>query len=133
MLNEERVKQMIKLASYESGAGQEELEITSERRGRYIRRNVFSSIVWMSIAYALLMCFIYKGVLQAGGKSLDKGQQLIVFSLMGVAYFSLFIFYVVKSRFHYKKQYTRAYHNVKQFGQDLAVLENLYKEEGIHE
>lgn len=132
MLNEQRVKQMVKLASYESGDGREEIEIASERRGRYIRRNVLASVLWMSVAYAALMYFVYEGILKDKGRVFNPGQQMIIFALMGVAYFALLVFYVVKSRFHYKKKYIKAYHNVKQFRQDLIELENLYKEEGIH-
>ena len=132
MLNEQRVKQMVKLASYESGDGRDELEIASERRGRYIRRNVLVSILWMSAAYVALMYFVYEGILKDKGRVFNKGQQIVIFALMGAAYFALFVFYVVKSRFHYKKKYVRAYHNVQQFKRDLTELENLYKEEGIH-
>lgn len=132
MLNEQRVKQMVKLASYESGDGQDDMEIVSERRGRYIRRNVLASLAWMSAAYVALMYFVYEGILKDKGRVFNRGQQVIIFSLMGVAYFALFVFYVLKSRFHYKKKYVRAYHNVQQFRHDLTELENLYKEESIH-
>ena len=132
MLSEQRVKQMVKLASYESAEGQEQIQIAAERRVRYIRRNVLASLLWMSTAYVVLMYFFYEGIIKNNGRVLTKQQQVVIFVLMGVAYFALFVFYMIKSRFHYKRKYMKAYHNVKQFQQDLAELENLYQEESIH-
>ena len=132
MLNEQRVKQMVKLASYESAEGRDELAIAMERRGRYIRKNVFASLLWMSVAYAALMYFLYEGIIKNNGRALTKPQQVVIFVLMGVAYFALLICYTIKSRLHYKKRYVQAYHNVKQFQEDLQELENLYKEDSIH-
>lgn len=133
MLNEERVKHMVKLAFYESKGGSEEIKISSQRKRTYINVNTLLSVIWMTIAYAMIVAFIYMGVLNDFAEEIPQTQRAVLIICMVVAYLALLIFYIVKARFHYKKKHARAYYRVKQFKKDLADLEQMYEEEEIHE
>ena len=133
MLNEERVKHMVKLAFYESKGEEEEIEINSCRKGMYINGNTLISILWMTVAYAVVVAFLYKGVLSAVLTTISRKQGMLFLAFVGIAYFALFVFWIIRARFHYKKKYIRAQRHVKKFKTDLAELEKMYEEEISHE
>ena len=55
MLNEERIKLMTKMASYEANEGKRNVSIGSYFRGDYISLQVIKSIINATIAFAI--CF----------------------------------------------------------------------------
>ena len=57
MLNEERVKHMVKLAFYETKHGNEELKTSSYYKKDYISFHVLWSVLLSVIAYILLTLF----------------------------------------------------------------------------
>lgn len=133
MLNEERVKHMVKLALYESKGGEEEIRIRSHRKGIYINGNTCMSVLWMTVAYAVIVAFLYKGVLGAVLTTITRKQGMTFLLFVGIAYLALLIFWMIRARFHYKKKYVRAHRHVESFKQDLAELEKMYEEEISHE
>lgn len=129
MLNEERVKHMIKLADYETKGGSEEIKISSYFKKDYIRMNTLWSLIWMTIAYALCVGGVWLLVQDLVTMELTKAQSLSVMILTGGIYFALFVVYTVISRRIYKKRHARAYFRVKKFSENLAILENMYEKE----
>ena len=59
MLNEERVKHMIKLADYETKGGKEEQKITSFYKKEYIGMNIMWTLLWMTVAYGLVVVTVW--------------------------------------------------------------------------
>ncbi len=129
MLNEERVKHMIKLADYEMKGGSEEIKISSYFKKDYISMNTMWSIIWMTIAYALSVWGIWLSVRDLITVELTQIQVMSIFILIAGIYFVLFVLYMVISRRIYKKKHARAYFRVKKFKEDLAVLERMYEKE----
>lgn len=132
MLNEERVKHMVKLAFYESTDGKEELKTSSYFKKDYISYNVLWSVIWMTIVYVLLMVLLgmtYMGILV-------ENFSIVTVVIVGCAvvgiYIALLITYIVVSKKFYKKKHARAYHHVKKFKKDLTELEMLYEKEDIN-
>ena len=58
MLNEKRVKHMVKLASYEGKDGAEEIKIYSYFRKDYVGYNVLISLLWITLGYLALIGMI---------------------------------------------------------------------------
>ena len=129
MLNEERVKHMIKLADYEIKGGNEELKISSYYKKDYININTLLSLIWMTIAYILCVAAIWLSVRELMVVELTQVQTLSLFVLIAGIYFILFILYTVISRRIYKRRHARAYHRVKKFKENLAILEKMYEKE----
>lgn len=129
MLNEERVKHMVKLADYESKGGSEEIKISSYFKKDYISMNTLWSLIWMTIAYVLCVWGIWLAVKDLVTVELTQVQIMSVIILIAGIYLMLFVLYMVIARRIYKKKHARAYFRVKKFKENLAVLEEMYEKE----
>lgn len=61
-MNEERIRLMTKLASYEQGKGQEHMAITQYYRGDYISFQMMKTFVCSTLAFGILalLCALYQ-------------------------------------------------------------------------
>lgn len=133
MLNERRVKHMVKLASYESKRGVAEIKIDAQPKKNYISKNIIYSLLWMSVAYLLAALFVYKAFLSLVLTQITNQEKLIALVFFGLGYISLAVIYGIKAKAHYKAKHATAHHHVKQFEKDLKILEKMYEEEPTHE
>ena len=129
MLNEERVKHMIKLADYETKGGKEELKISSYFKKDYISMNTMWTLLWMTVAYGLVVLTVWLALRELVTVELSQMQVLSLFILVATIYLALFITYLVTARRYYKRKHARAYHRVKKFKENLMVLEKMYEKE----
>lgn len=129
MLNEERVKHMIKLADYETKGGKEEIRISSYFKKDYISSNTLWSIIWMTIAYALCVWGIWLAIRDSITTELTREQSLYLLILVAGIYLVLVIIYTIKARRFYRRRHARAYHRVKKFKENLVILEGMYEKE----
>lgn len=129
MLNEERVKHMIKLADYETKGGKEELKISSYFKKDYISMNTMWTLLWMTVAYALVVLTVWLALRELVTVELSQIQVLSLIILIASIYLALFITYLVTARRYYKRKHARAYHRVKKFKENLMVLEKMYEKE----
>ena len=98
MLNEQRVKLMTKMTSYEEGEGKRNMEIGSYFRGDYIGKEVVKSIVFGTIAfvvvfaiyiaydYEMYMQDIYKMDLLGFGKSVATKYLIFIAVYAAITY-----------------------------------------------
>lgn len=129
MLNEERVKHMIKLADYETKGGKEELKISSYFKKDYISMNTMWTLLWMTVAYGLVVLTVWLTLRELVTVELSQIQVLSLIILIASIYLALFITYLVTARRYYKRKHARAYHRVKKFKENLMVLEKMYEKE----
>ena len=54
MLNEKRVKHMVKLASYDTKYGSEDMKVSTYFKNDYISLNLLFTFLWTTISYAIL-------------------------------------------------------------------------------
>ena len=129
MLNEKRVKHMVKLAMYENKEGKEELKTSRFYKKDYISYNMLWSVIWMTVAYimVLLLVLIAKMDILLDMLSLKFAIQMICWCA-GI-YVVLLLIYIPFSRRFYRKKHARAYHRVKHFKEGLEILEEMYEEE----
>lgn len=131
MLNEKRVKHMVKLASFESKNGEEEMKISSYFRGDYISFHVLCTLLWVTVGFVAIvgllgityMDFILEGL------TIQRGIYLIL--AVVAAYLILLILYGIIAYFFYKKKHLSARHHVKEFGHGLEALEKMYEKENV--
>ena len=133
MLNEERVKHMVKLAFYETKGGNEDIKICSRRKKEYVSTNAFWTFFWLTIAYVVLMFFLKVTFLNDILAVMSKKELLIVIASVVGLYIVLLITYLVKESKISKIKHAKAYHHVKKFKEDLAELEELYAKEDANE
>ena len=129
MLNEKRVKHMVKLAMYESKDGAEELQVSSYYKKDYISFNILWSVVLMTIAYLLVVVLVTLSCIpiMMNNFSMDLISYLAIAFV--AVYILLLITYITVSKKHYRKKHARAYHRVKRFKEGLAMLDDMYREE----
>ena len=129
MLNEKRVKHMVKLAMYEGKDGAEELKVSAFYKKDYISFNVLWSIIWMTFAYLIVAVLFVLAKLQ----EIMNGMSIMMVVKMGGAligiYVVLLVVYIHVTRYFYKKKHARSYHRVKKFKEGLEILHNMYQEE----
>ena len=58
MLNEKRVKHMVKLASYETKFGTEDLKVSTYFKNDYISLNLLFTFLWTTVSYALIIVLL---------------------------------------------------------------------------
>lgn len=133
MLNEKRVKHMVKLALYEGRGGAEEIKVSSYYKKDYIGFNVLWSVLWMTLAYVIVAVIIGMAFLKAILDNLSTGLIVSLGAAFVAGYALLLITYIVFSKKYYKKKHARAYHRVKRFKEGLEILEDMYREENGNE
>ena len=133
MLNEERVKQMVKLASYESKEGAQEIKIDAQPKKKYIYKKIVGSLLWMTIAYLMFAVFVYEAFISLILTQITSREKIVVIGFLGLGYISLSVIYGIRARIYYKAKHAKAHSHVKQFEKELKLLEKMYEEEPTHE
>lgn len=130
MLNEERIKLMTKMASYEANEGKRNAAIGSYFRGDYISLQVIKSIVSATIAFVIcfalfvfydfevFMSDIYKMDLLSFGRN-------VLFGYAGFTAGYAFLSYLV-----FTHRYSQAKRSLKMYYNNLKKLAYLYDKEG---
>ncbi len=129
MLNEKRVKHMVKLASYDAKNGADEIKINSFFKKDYVSYNVLITLIWITLGYlsfAGLLCLTFmEKILE--NLSFANIVMLVVSVVAG--YLFVLIVYGVGAVRFYKKKHQAAKNGVKRYVRDLEILERMYERE----
>ena len=130
MINESRIKLMTRLAAYESSEGKKNMSIGTYFRGDYISGQIMKSIIYGTVAFALvfvlyllydaekLMESIYEIDLMGFGK------ELLIRYLMFIGIYSVITYIVYAVRHRRARRKLRIYYN------NLRRLDSMYRKEG---
>lgn len=132
MLNEKRVKHMVKLAMYENKEGVEELKTSKFYKKDYISYNMLWAIIWMTIAYILVLALFVIARMEMLLDILSLNLAIQMVCWCAGLYVALLVIYIPLSRRFYRKKHARAYHRVKHFKEGLEILEDMYEEEEVN-
>lgn len=131
MLNEKRIKLMVKLAAYEAKEGKEDLKISGYYRKDYTSFHVLYTLLWMTLGYVivagLLMLMFMEKILET--LTVNFLIKLAVAAVAG--YIILLIAYGVIAYCFYKKKHNSARERVKQYNHDLIILNKMYEKENV--
>jgi len=129
MLNEERIKLMSRMASYESGEGKKNVSVAKHFRSDYVGIEVLKAVICATIACMIVfgayiyydfenfMLNIYKMDLWAFAADILKKYAVFTIAYCVVVYIAFSI------------KYSRAKHNLKRYFNNLKLLGTIY----IHE
>lgn len=126
MLNQERIKLMTRMASYEENQGRRNMAIGSYFRGDYIGMQIMKTIIYGTIAYALLFAmylfYDFENFMQNIYKMdlLKFGQDVIMYYIIFIACDAV-ITYIV-----YAYRYSKAKKGLKKYYYSLKQLSALY-------
>lgn len=126
MLNQERIKLMTRMASYENNQGRRYMSIGSYFRGDYIGMQVMKSLIYATIAYVILFAvFIYYD-LENFMQDIYK-MDLLQFAKSVIFYYAIFVAcYVIISYIIYSFRYNKAKKSLKKYYYNLKQLSALY-------
>ena len=128
MLNEERVILMTKLASYEEHEGKENMKIGKYFRSDYIAVQVLKSVIYATIAFALIMALFVFYDFEVFMQEIYK-MDLIEFAKKILMYYGIVIVgYGAISYGICAYRYSKARKSLKRYYQNLKKLNSLYNE-----
>lgn len=129
MVNEDRVKIMTRLASYENGRGKEELKLIRYNRKDYVSFHVLATAIWFTIGYAAVLglaVFLHIEFLISNIQKLN----MVLLGIMAVSgYIALLVIYLLIAGKVYRKRHNRAKENARLYYMDLRRLNKLYEKE----
>ena len=131
MLNEERVKLMVQLASYEEKKGKEDFKVSSYYKKDYVSFHRLATMIWTTIGYGMIVGLL--GVIYMDqileGLTLAKAIILLI-AILAVYLVVMIVYWLASGRF-YKKKHSEARARVKKYSHNLLVLNKLYEKENM--
>ena len=131
MLNEKRVKHMVKLAAYEDKQGTADIKTGSFYKKDYVSYNLVVSLLWVTGGYFTLVVIL-------GMTYMDEILEKLSFTnlvLIGVGIILIYVgalfLYARLAKMYYKKKHFDARKNVQRFLDDLKTLEKMYEKEDV--
>ena len=129
MLNEERIRLMTKMASYEEGIGKEYLPMKQYYRRDYVSLEMLKTFFTSTIAFGILcLCWILYEM-ENITEVLNNGD-LIYFGIsILVKYLIFIVIYLVIAFLVYNRRYTKATRSVKTYYSILKRVQRLREKE----
>ncbi len=131
MINEERVKVMTRMEAFEQADGKKSKPMAEYYRKDYVAMEMLISIITGTIGFGLLLV-----VWVLLGKGVEQWLYQIDIENLGATiwpfawrYLLFMLFYLTISFFYYNHKYTVGRKKIKQYYQDLLLMEKLYSEE----
>ena len=130
MLNEERIRLMTKMASYEANEGKKNVSIGSYFRGDYIGLQVIKSVISGTIGFFIIFA-VYLGYdLETFMTEIYKMDLFLFGKNVVIAYLIFVGVYAIISYAVYTYRYTKAKTSLKLYYNNLKKLSYLYEKEG---
>lgn len=129
MLNEKRVKHMVKLASYETKYGTEDIKVSTYFKNDYISLNLLFTFLWTTVSYAIIVVLLglsYMDLLLE-----DLTMQRIIYmggAVVGCYVLLLVVTLIIAGRY-FKKRHLSARKHMKTYRANLEKLDHMYEQE----
>ena len=129
MLNENRIRLMFRMASYEEKQGQEDLKISTYYRKDYTSMKTLATILWITFGYVLLILLLVVGFMDILMKNITLTKIFVMGAGVVIGYIVLLILYGFCSSQFYRKKYNRAKKRMRRYYRDLGRFEKFGKKE----
>ena len=129
MLEEERIRHMAKLASYEAKKGKEEIKISRFYRSDYLGLALIKNFFLVTIGYALILA---AAAAYFGEQLLDNIHKMDLIALgtyLVAGYVIMLVAFSILTYVQYAIKYHRAKKSVKEYYGELTRLERIYGRE----
>lgn len=131
MLNEEKVILMTRLASYEADEGKRNIAIGKYFRSDYIRMQTIKSIIYATVAFAVLVGLVVLMDLEAFMGDIYQmdliqyAKEILIWYVAFVAAYGVISFVVYTIRYRKARQHLKVYFN------NLKKLSEMYENQGL--
>lgn len=129
MVNEDKVKLMTKLATYEKKEGKENLPVMQYYREDYIVYHVMKTAISATIAYVLLVVAVCVARSQYLLENVHKMTIEQIGGRVFVGYIVMLAVYITAGLIFYIRKYENARESVKRYLHWLKQLNSFYKEQ----
>lgn len=126
MLNEERIKLMTRMASYEAGEGKKNMNIGKYFRGDYISMQVLKSVISATIAFAICFALYLFYDFERFMQDIYKMDLLQFAKKLLLIYVVAVVGYGVVSYVIYSSRYKKTRKSLKKYYNNLRKLSGLY-------
>ena len=131
MLNEERVKHMVKLASYETKHGEEDIKVSYYSQKDYVTLNVLFTMGWATLGYLLLVGLLCMTYIEAILDRFSFVAVILTVIFVIVIYAGILVANVIFANRFYRRKYLDAKRRTDRYLLDLEILEKLYESEDV--
>ncbi len=129
MVNEDKVKLMTKLATYEKKEGKESLPVMQYYREDYIVYHVMKTAIAATIAYVLLVVAVCVARSQYLLENVHKMTIEQIGGRVFIGYIVMLAVYITTGLIFYIRKYENARESVKRYLHWLKQLNSFYKEQ----
>ncbi len=129
MIDEERVRQMTKMAIYEEGEGRQYIPMTQYFRHDYVGKELVKSVIGGTLAFAL-MCVVYLSFEMENFMDNINQIDLVQFVTGILVKYGIFMaVYLLITYVVYNVRYSDGRRHVKQFYEHLKKVNKIYEQE----
>ena len=96
MLNEERVKLMVQLASYEQKEGKEDFKVSSYYKKDYVSFHRLATMIWTTIGYAMVAGLIGIAYMDQVLEELTLVKAIILVAVILIIYVIVLVAYWIR-------------------------------------
>lgn len=131
MLNEKKVKRMVKLAAYETKNGIEDFKANSYFQKDYVSFQVLCTLIRVTASYIAIVALL--AITYMGQLVEDMVPFRLIMLLVSVVciYIVFALAYALIAYQYYTKKYQQSCRRVGKFSENLAALDRLYEREDI--
>ena len=129
MLNEKRVKHMVRLASYESKYGSEDIKVSTYFKNDYVSLNLIFTFIWTTLAYVALVAILGLSYMDLLLDNLTMTRIIYIGGAVIGIYIVVLVASLIFAGWFYKKKHLRARKHIKVYRGDLEKLDSIYEQE----
>ena len=129
MLNEERIRLMTRMASFDEVEGKKDIAVNGYFRGDYICFQVVKSAIYGTIGFAVILALYMLYNLESFLSDFYKMDMMAFAKDWLTRYVIVLLIYLVISYFVYAVRFTRSKRRIRAYQQQLKQLHQIYEEE----
>lgn len=115
MINQEKVRDMTKMAAYENGDGEKDIQISSFRKQDYVALQIIKSFVLGTIAYGILVLFwvakadAFLGAIDSLDMIFAAGRLVLLFYVVFLGGYLTFTFFWARKKYDASRERSKGY------------------------
>ncbi len=129
MLNNEKIRLMTRMASFDEVEGKKDIAVNGYFRGDYICFQVVMSAIYGTIAFAVVVALYLLYNLESFLADFYKMDLMAFAKDWLTRYFIVLLIYLVISYFVYAFRFSRSKRRIRAYQQQLKQLHQIYEEE----
>lgn len=129
MLNERRVKHMVKLASYETKYGTEDMKVSTYFKNDYISMNLLFTFLWTTVSYGVMAVLLGLSYMDLLIENLTFQKMLYIGGAVIGAYIVILTVTLIITGRYFKKKHLKARKHMKAYRGNLDSLDHMYEQE----